>query len=245
MTWLLVFLVFPVIGNLIFFLWGRNPYRPCSKEHYYLEQEKYLTRYQYKLNHQVEESDFQTMAQFNYLTAFEPVFNGTKVETLFDVRAFFDAVMAAVEEAEKTICLQYYIISDGFFMNLLFQKLQEKADQGIQVYLFYDWVGCIDKLDWRMMATMLAHPNIHISCFDSRSDLRRPTTNYRSHRKFLIVDDQVAIYGGSNIGDEYLSNHLNFNNWVDLNFRVQGEIVKRFLTSFLSDWEENGKDVLI
>jgi cardiolipin synthase len=31
------------------------------------------------------------------------------------------------------------------------------------------------------------------------------TTNYRLHRKALIIDNKKAIYGGSNIGDEYLS----------------------------------------
>jgi cardiolipin synthase len=30
-------------------------------------------------------------------------------------------------------------------------------------------------------------------------------TNYRLHRKALIVDNKYALYGGSNIGDEYLS----------------------------------------
>jgi cardiolipin synthase len=33
-------------------------------------------------------------------------------------------------------------------------------------------------------------------------------TNYRLHRKVLIIDNKYAIYGGSNVGDEYLSIEL-------------------------------------
>jgi cardiolipin synthase len=29
-------------------------------------------------------------------------------------------------------------------------------------------------------------------------------TNFRSHKKAIIVDNHTAIYGGSNFGDEYL-----------------------------------------
>ncbi|MBO6021291.1 hypothetical protein J6P59_06030 [bacterium] len=30
-------------------------------------------------------------------------------------------------------------------------------------------------------------------------------TNYRSHRKCLIVDNKIAIYGGSNLSDDYFN----------------------------------------
>ena len=31
------------------------------------------------------------------------------------------------------------------------------------------------------------------------------TTNYRLHSKLLLVDNKIALYGGSNFADEYLS----------------------------------------
>jgi cardiolipin synthase len=33
----------------------------------------------------------------------------------------------------------------------------------------------------------------------------KSATNYRLHRKAIIIDNKCAFYGGSNIGDEYLS----------------------------------------
>jgi cardiolipin synthase len=33
----------------------------------------------------------------------------------------------------------------------------------------------------------------------------KSATNYRLHRKAIIIDNKYAFYGGSNIGDEYLS----------------------------------------
>jgi cardiolipin synthase len=62
------------------------------------------------------------------------------------------------------------------------------------------------------------------------------STNYRLHRKALIVDNKYALYGGSNIGDEYLSMLRSCNYWRDQNFLLEGEIVNSINISFINDW---------
>jgi cardiolipin synthase len=60
-------------------------------------------------------------------------------------------------------------------------------------------------------------------------------TNYRLHRKALIVDNKYALYGGSNIGDEYLSMSKQQNYWRDQNFLLEGEIVNSINIAFIND----------
>ncbi|GHU47655.1 hypothetical protein FACS1894218_2550 [Bacilli bacterium] len=33
----------------------------------------------------------------------------------------------------------------------------------------------------------------------------KSATNFRLHNKSLIIDNRVALYGGSNVGNEYLA----------------------------------------
>lgn len=253
MTWLLAFLVFPLFGIIIFAIWGRNPYHHRTKEDYYQLEKKYIDLYNYGLLYKIQNTkeetinrDFLTLAMFNYYTCYEPVFANDKIEVLGNAKSFYDAVFEAVDKAEKTICLQYYILHNGFFFNTLMAKLIEKANQGTEIYILYDRFGCMGKLDYELMLNFMTHNNIHVAFFESLKDYKiRSTTNFRSHRKFLICDDKFAVYGGSNIGDEYLSMKNDAPNWIDLNFRIQGQVINRFLASFCSDWQHNAREAFI
>lgn len=253
LTWLLVFLVLPIIGILIFGIWGRSPYHHRTKENYYDLEKDYINLYSYNLlnrlsfleNH-LDKSDFLFLAMFNFNTCYEPVYTNSKIKVLKNGEDFFKNIFKYIDKAEKIICLQYYIFNEGFFLNLLIAKLLEKADQGIKVFILYDRFGCMGKFDHELIVKCMTHKNIEIAYFESLSDYKiRSTTNFRSHRKFLIIDNKYAIYGGSNIGDEYLSLGNKDPNWSDLNFKLEGPIVQRFLISFCSDWKTNSRQTFL
>ena len=112
--------------------------------------------------------------------------------------------------AEISIDAQYYIWRADIVGTLLFEELFQAAERGVRVRLLLDDNGTqgIDKL----LAALNAHPNIEIRLFnpflyrnarwfDFLTDFSR--LNRRMHNKLYIVDNQVAIAGGRNIGDEY------------------------------------------
>ena len=61
-------------------------------------------------------------------------------------------------------------------------------------------------------------------------------TNYRNHRKILIVDGAVGFLGGLNIGDEYLGKSRAFNFWRDTHIKLEGDSVYSMQAIFLQDW---------
>ncbi|GHU31778.1 hypothetical protein FACS1894166_03860 [Bacilli bacterium] len=56
------------------------------------------------------------------------------------------------------------------------------------------------------------------------------------HHKALIIDNSAAIYGGSNIGNEYLAINPNKYYWRDMNMVLKGEIVNSLNIEFINDW---------
>ncbi|MFO7176902.1 cardiolipin synthase, partial [Enterococcus faecium] len=48
-------------------------------------------------------------------------------------------------------------------------------------------------------------------------------TNYRNHRKIVVIDGTEAFTGGLNVGDEYLGEHSKFGFWRDTHLYVRGE----------------------
>lgn len=115
-----------------------------------------------------------------------------------------------IEAAERSIDAQYYIWENDLSGTLLFEALQRAADRGVRVRLLLDdnrTVG-MDK----PLAALDAHPGIEVRLFnplkcrsfrvvDYVGDFSR--VNRRMHNKAFIVDNQAAIVGGRNIGDEY------------------------------------------
>jgi len=124
-----------------------------------------------------------------------------------------DALIARTvlaEAAERTLDVQYYIWHEDMTGRLFAYALLRAADRGVRVRVLLDDVGA--RADDETLLALDAHPNIEIRLFNpvaTRSfrnlgmltDFSR--VNRRMHNKSFIADNQRAILGGRNIGDEY------------------------------------------
>jgi putative cardiolipin synthase len=124
-----------------------------------------------------------------------------------------DALLARIvlaEVAERSLDVQYYIWHDDLTGRFFANALLRAADRGVRVRVLLDDVGA--RADDEILLSLDAHPNIEIRLFNpvaSRnfrsmgmlSDFSR--VNRRMHNKSFIADNQRAILGGRNIGDEY------------------------------------------
>ena len=58
-----------------------------------------------------------------------------------------------------------------------------------------------------------------------------PGLTYAVHEKILVVDGSRAIVGGRNLEDRY------FKDWVDLDLRLEGPVVRDIQNGFLRNWD--------
>ena len=134
-------------------------------------------------------------------SGFRPLRNG--VDALL-------ARMVLAEAAERSLDVQYYIWHDDLTGRLFANALLRAADRGVRVRVILDDVGA--RANDETLLHLDAHANIEIRLFNpvaSRSfrslgmlaDFSR--VNRRMHNKAFIADNQRAILGGRNIGDEY------------------------------------------
>lgn len=118
--------------------------------------------------------------------------------------------LVLAEAAERSLDVQYYIWHDDLTGRLFAHALLRAADRGVRVRVILDDVGA--RSNDETLLSLDAHPNIEIRLFNpvaSRSfrslgmlgDFSR--LNRRMHNKSFIADNQRAILGGRNIGDEY------------------------------------------
>ena len=241
LAWLLSFLVFPIISIGIYLIWGRMPYYKKGISNYKEEYKKYLDFYNSPYKNIPNEDGFDLIAKYAYSTRQSDVFCETQIDVIKSNNDFFKQAIKLMNSAKKTILINYYIIDKGLFYDSVKNILINKAKQGVSIYLLFDRYGCKKKFTANMVAELAKYSNIHICKFESDRDVwTRSANNFRSHKKMLVIDNEVALYGGSNLADEYIGIKEKTPNWNDLNFVIKGPIIKSFLIDFCIDWDFSG-----
>lgn len=159
-------------------------------------------------------------------------------------RDAFTVRAALIEAASHRIDAQYYIWNDDASGRYLAGRLVTAADRGVQVRLLLDDINVAGNES--LFAMLGTHPNIAIRIFNpssSRNGAGRwlsfitdfDRINRRMHNKTFVVDGQVGIAGGRNIGDEYFDEDpvLNFR---DRDVMVLGPLAADMTDNFEAYW---------
>lgn len=164
-------------------------------------------------------------------------------------RQALDARIKLIREATNQIKLQTYIWSEDYVGRLIARELIQAADRGVQVQVLLDDFNTSNEL--HLFRTLNAHPFINIHLFNPIPKMWRQGVyrwlhliweirrlNRRMHNKALIVDNQWAIVGGRNIGDEYFDHDPKFN-FHDLDLLCFGPVVAKLSESFDLYWHHD------
>jgi len=159
-----------------------------------------------------------------------------------NARDAFAARVLLARTAERSLDLQYYVWHDDTTGRLLFSEVWQAAERGVRVRMLLDDANT-KGMD-PAIATLDAHPNIEVRLFnpfanrgfrlgDFAADFAR--VNRRMHNKSFTADNQVAVVGGRNVGDEYYGAGTDVG-FVDLDVMVVGPVVRDVSREFDLYW---------
>ena len=244
-TWLL-FAVVPVFGFLLYLMIGER--RLSKKEIQQLEKMdsmKFREDNSYDLRVELKQENKSAFGIVKSLLSMDhnaDVYDGTASQYFPLGEEMFEAMLDDLRSAKKFIFLEFYIIDPGLMWNRILEILVDKVQQGVEVKLLYDDIGCMATLSGDY-TKRLRKMGIDAHKFNKVIPRMTVAYNNRDHRKILVVDGQVGYTGGINLADEYINHIVRFGHWKDGGVRLEGRAVKALTRLFLMNWYINRGEI--
>ncbi len=239
LTWIIFIIAMPFVGGVLFFLWGNGKARPVLKKRYTRKHRisrKYLIQ-----NHTVREAlrerdiHHARQSEFLYRESDCPVYTDTSVEFLSPGEKFFPRMLEELNNAEKFIFLEYFIVARGEMWNKIYAILKKKAAAGVEVRLIFDDFGSISRQN-KNFIKRLRSDGIKVIAFNRIRASIDLFLNNRDHRKICVIDGYVSMTGGMNIADEYINKTHPHGYWLDSAVILKGPATATFTVLFCEMW---------
>lgn len=233
MAWILLILLFPLVGLVLFFLTFN---RQLSKKYQRRMQEISNTE-KPKSNTNIKNSEnFQWLCNM----ADTHLYTDIKAKYYFLGEDMWEDMLEDLKKATKFIFIEMFSIESGKFWNSILTILREKVQNGILVRVIYDDVGCSKTLPGNY-DKILKEMGIECIIFSKIKSPSIKDLNNRGHRKMIIIDGIISYTGGINFADEYVNLYEKYGHWKDGGVKPEGNATNELTYLFLKDYAMNMK----
>jgi cardiolipin synthase len=247
----IVILVFvPVLGLIVFYFFGRDFRKRIKFKFRNQRDKKTIKEFRQKLidnqaiSLELLERDFKGLSKpAKMLIAEESSFllSGNNTTLLHNGEEKFPEVFATLRKAQHHIHMEYYILSDDDVGKEITNILIEKHRQGVRVRVVVDGAG---SNNLGKIPQLLKTNGIKLHKFMPVRFKNLASTNYRNHRKIIIVDGITGFIGGLNMDEKYWNNGKHDLYWRDTHLKIEGPAVNALQLVFSMDWRYVSKELL-
>ena len=239
MTWIMLIMLLPVVGTVLYFLIGLNGHTLKMRKRY-VEIDKILLPMlpDNKMAEQRMKSQygrFGGVVHYIRKNAGYPVYENTKVTYYDDGLKGFEAQKEELAKAERFIFMEYHAIEDAESWHEMLEILEERAKAGVDVRVFYDDMGSLGFVNMDFVKRTRAH-GLQCRVFNPFIPGLNLFLNNRDHRKITVIDGKVGFTGGYNLANEYFHRTEPYGFWKDTGIRLEGDAVQSLTAIFLEMW---------
>ena len=235
LAWILILCLLPGLGLVLYLLFGTDKRKDRLISDKRLDQLKseVAASNSLMLRKQVP-NGHEDLATLLWMTnkAIPLAGNDVRVYTSFD--PMLEDLLADMDKATDHVHFEFFKFEDDKVGRLVGEKLRELAARGLEVRVTYDSAANLTRYKfyrWLRKGGVQVHSFLPVIL-----PFLTSTTNYRNHRKIVVIDGKVGYLGGMNIADRY-SKGIRGGVWRDTHARIQGPAAAELQTAFLVDWQ--------
>ena len=235
-AWVLVLIFVPILGLLLYIVFGMD-----NRHKRLITDEKHAQLKKHTLENYPEQLEKDSLGKYDnlshilYSTNQAFVLKGNSVEPFTNFDEMFASQLKDIENAKQSIHMMYFKFEEDPIGTRMADLLIQKAHEGVKVRFMYDDVAnfTVRRGFYKKMAAegieVYPFARVYIPFLTSN-------TNYRNHRKMVIVDGKIGYLGGMNIAERY-SIGIRGGIYRDTHMKIQGPAVSELQTAFLVDWQ--------
>ena len=239
MPWIMLILVMPIFGVLLYLLIGLNgSTRKMTKRYQTIDKVLLPLLPDHDEVMQKEAARDKRLSNLShYLKKYSgyPVYDDTQVTYYDDGAKGLEAQKEELKKAQKFIFMEYHAIEDAESWKGIEDILVERAKAGVEVRVFYDDMGSIGFITTSFVKKL---EDLGLTCrvFNPFAPGMNLFLNNRDHRKITVIDGKVGFTGGYNLANEYFHVTEPFGYWKDTGIKLVGSAVNSLTITFLEMW---------
>ncbi len=249
LSWLLLLLILPGLGLVLYFFLGRNLRKQTQRSGWWqtVAQAAAPVSNRIKADHADEiAAGVQTAADLGFSEIVTLAARGENALPLnaWDVHIMpsgaetFDELKRQLASAKDSINIMYFIWERDELTRDLIDILIERRRAGVEVRMLNDFLG---NLLYRKDQLRELKKAGGLVSYDVRA---LGKANYRNHRKIVVIDGVSGFTGGCNVGQEYIDGGKRYASWRDTHVCYHGPAVASLQALFALRWLDVEKETL-
>ena len=253
MAWLLAIMIAPWAGWIVFLLFGS---RRVGRQRRARQREvnEFIAQAMPDERELTDQEEWPAwlsqVTHLNRTLGAMPMVGGNRFEYLPHYEDAIAAMAEAVRRAERTVHVEFYIMTLDVTTRDFFEAMAEAVQRGVTVRVLLDHVANLRQPGYRRTLRFLKEHEIlwqrmlPLSLWPWK--WLRP--DLRNHRKLLVVDGEIAYTGSQNLIDSSYNKRGNIKrglHWKDLMVRFEGPIAQGIDALFITDWYSETGEVLL
>jgi cardiolipin synthase len=239
-AWLLVIFVLPIVGYVLYVLWGRDISRSkrskktqaaIDRGMTFLEKDSGVNA-EFGLAHPTRKRTSEYLLRNGF-----PLYKNTKSRYFSLGELQFQEMLKEMEQAQKFIFMEYFVVGSGELWDKFEDVLIRKAKQGVEIKLLFDDFGSIGAASEKIVNNLAKHGIEAIRFNPVHKSIAWLYANYRNHQKITVIDGNIGYTGGTNLADEYANLYQKHGHFKDTAIRLEGDAVWSLTAAFLQMWE--------
>lgn len=258
MAWIVVVLLVPYAGSLLYFLLGRI----SLGRRFAGRQQRVKDLVQAQLDHDGQarrvmgtpddigrligrrwQGAFRYAASINGFHAVA----GNRGELMADGATARARMLADIEAACEQVHLLYYIWLDDETGTAMAQAVMRAARRGVVCRVMVDGLGSrafLKSALWRQMGEAGVQRAVALPIDRPLHVMLTSRIDLRNHRKITLIDGRITYCGSQNCADEAFRIKARYAPWVDIMLRLEGPVVDQMQLLFATDWMQATGEVL-
>ncbi len=244
LAWFMVISVLPVVGSVLYFLFGE-----IDLGHTASKRIATVTREVHAVGRDLQPREHDPIDQipdrfapaFSYSHSINgfPAVSGNAVELMPDARTARERLIADIDAAQHQVHVLYYIWLDDETGTNTARALIRAARRGVTCRAMADGLGSrvlVKSALWAEMRAAGVQVAVALPINNPVATILKSRLDLRNHRKITVIDGKITYCGSQNCADPEFRVKARYAPWVDIMLRVEGPVVAQNQLLFAGDW---------